>query len=51
MSDDYDPIKTILALDFDGVINSYSSGYTAEDVLPDPPVEGALEALGWRIDP
>ena len=41
--------KPILCLDFDGVIHSYSSGWKGADVIPDPPVEGAiafmLEAL------
>jgi hypothetical protein len=33
-----------LACDFDGVINSYESGWT-DDSLPDPPVPGAIEWL------
>lgn len=41
--------KPILCLDFDGVIHSYSSGWKGADVIPDPPVAGAiafmLEAL------
>lgn len=37
-------VKPILALDFDGVLNSYKSGFGAADVLPDPPVEGSVEA-------
>lgn len=35
----------ILNLDFDGVINSYKSGWTWEKNFPDPPVPGLFEAL------
>jgi hypothetical protein len=42
-------MKPILCLDFDGVIHSYTSRWQGADVIPDPPVEGAiafiLEAL------
>ena len=45
------PHKPILCLDFDGVIHSYSSGWKGADVIPDPPVDGAiafmLTAMGY----
>ena len=37
--------KLILCLDFDGVIHSYSSGWKGADVIPDPPVPGALRFI------
>lgn len=35
----------ILCLDFDGVIHSYTSGWKGADVIPDPPVPGAMKFL------
>lgn len=37
--------KPILCLDFDGVIHSYTSGWKGADVIPDPPVPGALKFI------
>lgn len=38
-------LKPILCVDFDGVIHSYTSGWQGADVIPDPPVPGAIEFL------
>lgn len=35
----------IICVDFDGVIHSYTSGWLGVDVIPDPPVEGAIQWL------
>ncbi len=35
----------IICVDFDGVIHSYSSGWKGIDVIPDPPVPGAIKWL------
>lgn len=37
--------KLTVAVDVDGVINSYTSGFTGASDFPDPPVEGAIEWL------
>jgi hypothetical protein len=34
-----------VAVDFDGVIHSYTSPWAGADVIPDPPVPGAIEWL------
>lgn len=34
-----------VAVDFDGVIHSYTSPWVGSDVITDPPVEGAIEWL------
>lgn len=39
--------KPILCVDFDGVIHSYTSPWRGADVIPDPPVPGALRWL-WK---
>jgi hypothetical protein len=41
--------RTII-VDFDGVLYSYASGWKGVDVLPDPPVENALEWLDQISD-
>jgi hypothetical protein len=42
--------KGSVALDFDGVINSYTSGFVGIDKLPDPPVPGAIDYLQELVD-
>lgn len=37
----------IICVDFDGVIHSYKSGWQGVDIIPDEPVEGAIE---WIIE-
>lgn len=39
--------KPILCVDFDGVVHSYTSGWKGADVVPDPPVPGAIPWL-WK---
>src|SRR4051812_39078886 len=39
--------RLTLAVDFDGVIHSYASGYCGDECIPDPPVPGALK---WMIE-
>ena len=40
----------ILALDFDGVLHSYTSGWQGADVISDPPVPGAIEFLMEAVE-
>jgi hypothetical protein len=35
----------VLCIDFDGVLHSYNSGWQGADIIPDPPVPGAIEFL------
>ncbi len=37
--------KPILCLDFDGVLHSYTSGWKGAAIIPDPPVEGAIDFI------
>lgn len=42
-------MKTI-ALDFDGVVNSYSSGWKGINTIPDPPIPGSFEFIENAIN-
>lgn len=42
--------KPLLCLDFDGVIHSYASGWKGADVIPDPPVDGAMRFIWEATD-
>ena len=42
--------KPILVLDFDGVLHSYSSGWKGADVIPDPPVPGAMRFVAEAVN-
>lgn len=42
--------KPILCLDFDGVIHSYKSGWKGADVIPDPPVDGAIDFISRALE-
>ncbi|MDC3414536.1 hypothetical protein NC797_16665 [Aquibacillus sp. 3ASR75-11] len=37
--------KRTIVFDFDGVINSYRSGWKGAEVLPDPPVSSMKETI------
>lgn len=42
--------KPILCVDFDGVLHSYTSGWKGADVIPDPPVPGAIAWLREAVN-
>lgn len=42
--------KKAISIDFDGVIHSYTSGWTGFDYIKDPPVEGAFEMLNQYLE-
>jgi hypothetical protein len=42
--------KTILCLDFDGVLHSYSSGWKGAAVIPDAPTPGMVKFLDCAIE-
>lgn len=55
MSKDLPKGRPIIALDFDGVLHSYVSGWKGASVIPDPPVPGAmafidtLQGAGYEV--
>jgi hypothetical protein len=48
---DFDHDKKIVAVDFDGVLNSYASGWNGADVIADPPtLTEDFDAIQWLRD-
>lgn len=43
-------MKSIICLDFDGVVHSYESGWKGARNIPDPPVEGAINFMLRALD-
>jgi hypothetical protein len=47
--------KPIICLDFDGVLHSYTSGWQGARLIPDAPVDGAIDFIenmlhaGWDV--
>ena len=41
--------QPIILVDFDGVLHSYKSGWQGPEVIPDPPVPGALSWLAGLL--
>ncbi len=39
------PMSKQIAIDFDGVIHSYTSGWKGASVISDPPIDGAFDAI------
>ena len=42
--------KKTVCLDFDGVLNPYTSGWKGVAIIPDPPLPGTIEALLAYLD-
>ena len=42
--------KPWIIVDFDGVLHSYTSGWKGADVIPDPPVPGAIAFLTVAVE-
>jgi hypothetical protein len=43
-------MKPILCIDFDGVLHSYTTPWERADVIPDPPVPGAMKFLAEAVN-
>lgn len=43
-------MSKIICIDFDGVLHSYSSGWKGADIIPDPPIPGAIDWLRAMIE-
>ncbi len=43
-------IQKIICIDFDGVLHSYKSGWQGANVIPDAPVDGAINWLQSLLD-
>lgn len=43
-------MRKILCLDFDGVLHSYASGWRGANIIPDPPVPGAMGFLRKAVN-
>lgn len=39
-----------IMVDFDGTLNTYTTPFTTEDNIPDPPVKGAIKFLQELLD-
>lgn len=48
-------MQRAICVDFDGVLHKYTSGWQGDDIVADPPVDGAVEAChalveaGWKL--
>lgn len=42
-------MKKTIAIDFDGVLHSYTSGWKGPGIIPDPPVPGMADACHQMI--
>src|SRR3990167_2898149 len=48
-------MQKAICLDFDGTIHAYTSGWQGDDIVHDPPIDGAAEAChalveaGWKL--